>query len=67
ADGAAPAVPSGRVLRGGGGRRPRRRDWRDDALAAEAAGDLKRAAEIHQSHHDLIRAAHLYERAAREQ
>jgi FtsH ternary system domain X7 len=44
----------------------RERTWRDDAWDAERAGDLARAAEIHEANNDLRRAAHLYELAARE-
>jgi hypothetical protein len=38
--------------------------WRDEALAAELAGDLVRAAELHRRHNEPLRAAHLFERAA---
>ncbi|MBY8847820.1 hypothetical protein K7G98_03595 [Saccharothrix sp. MB29] len=40
--------------------------WRDDALTAELAGDLVHAADLHRRNNDPLRAAHLYERAARE-
>jgi len=40
--------------------------WLDDALEAELAGRLVRAAELHERHGDPVRAAHLFERAARE-
>ncbi|GAA3250432.1 hypothetical protein ACFO1B_40140 [Dactylosporangium siamense] len=40
--------------------------WRAEAHTAELAGDLVRAAELYQRHHEPLRAAHLFERAARE-
>ncbi|HEX2297711.1 MAG TPA: hypothetical protein VHH34_04200, partial [Pseudonocardiaceae bacterium] len=51
-------------------RRPapaRPRTWRDDALDAELADDLARAAELCERNGELRRAAHLYERAAHQQ
>lgn len=49
------------------GRRPEPTStWRDKALAAELAGDLVRAAELHERQGDALRAAHLFERAAAE-
>jgi len=42
------------------------RTWREEAWAAELAGDLVRAAELHEANNDLRRAAHLYELAARQ-
>ncbi len=42
------------------------RTWRDDALDAELADNLVRAAELHERNGDPLRAAHLYERAARQ-
>jgi len=41
------------------------RTWQDEALEAELAGDLARAAELHERNGDPLRAARLYERAAR--
>ncbi len=41
------------------------RTWLNDALDAEFADDWARAAELHERHGDPLRAAHLYERAAR--
>ncbi len=41
------------------------RTWLDDALDAEFADDWARAAELHERNGDPLRAAHLYERAAR--
>jgi hypothetical protein len=38
--------------------------WRTEALALEAAGSYADAAQLHQRHGDLLRAAHLYERQA---
>ncbi|WIM99410.1 hypothetical protein ACTOB_003061 [Actinoplanes oblitus] len=60
-----------RPLRRGWGRITRdsgapRRTWRDDALDLEIAGDLARAAEMHRLHGDPLRAANLFERAARQ-
>lgn len=43
---------------------PRKRTWHDDAYDAELAGDLVKAAELHAKHHDPLRAARLFERAA---
>jgi hypothetical protein len=40
--------------------------WRGEALAAELAGELVRAAELHRRHQEPLRAAHLFERAAEE-
>lgn len=42
------------------------RSWWIEALELEAAGDLAGAARLHEQHNELLRAAHLYERAARE-
>jgi FtsH ternary system domain X7 len=42
------------------------RSWQDEALAAELADDLARAAELCERNGELRRAAHLYERAARQ-
>lgn len=44
--------------------RDRPRTWRDDAYAAELAGDYVTAAELHARHNEPLRAARLYERAA---
>ncbi len=41
------------------------RTWLDDALEAEFADNFVRAAELHERNGDPLRAAHLYERAAR--
>jgi hypothetical protein len=40
--------------------------WRDEAFAAEQAGDLVRSAELHRRNQEPLRAAHLFERAAQE-
>jgi hypothetical protein len=40
--------------------------WADAALRAELAGDLQEAAKIHRANDSMLRAAHLFERAARE-
>jgi hypothetical protein len=40
--------------------------WADAALRAELAGDLQEAAKIHRANGSMLRAAHLFERAARE-
>jgi len=59
--------PSGRRSRlTGAGVPGRRRHWREAALDAEFAGDLVGAAEIHERNGDPLRAANLYERAARQ-
>jgi hypothetical protein len=42
------------------------RNWWDEAFALEQAGHLAEAAKLHEQHNQLRRAAHLYERAARE-
>lgn len=61
------APQPGRVLRPAEAGVPRRpRHWRDAALEAEFAGDLVAAAEIHERNGDVLRAANLYERAARQ-
>jgi hypothetical protein len=68
-----PVIPPARhnLPRGGGYRTPRnlqpshQRDWRDVALELEQDGQLVRAAEIHRAHNDPLRAARLFERAAR--
>jgi hypothetical protein len=51
-----------RLRAGRGGRRTP--DWREQALAAEIAGDLVAAAKLHDQHGEPDRAARLYERAA---
>lgn len=40
--------------------------WRAEALNAELTGDLRRAAQLHRRHNEPLRAARLFERAARE-
>ncbi len=60
ADGAAPPVAVRRSAQTAA------RSWRDEALAAELAGNLAGAAELHRRHNEPLRAAHLFERAARE-
>ncbi|WP_274564236.1 hypothetical protein [Streptomyces spiramyceticus] len=58
--------PGSRPRHAGTGSSRRPRHWRDTALDAEFAGDLVRAAEIHEHNGDALRAANLYERAARQ-
>lgn len=57
-----PATPS-RPKRPTSGRP---RTWRDDAFDAEMAENLLHAAELHETNGEFLRAAYLYERAARE-
>jgi hypothetical protein len=49
-------------------RRSRRQPepWQQEAMRAELSGDLIRAAQLHQQNKSLLRAARLFERAARE-
>ncbi|MCA1672368.1 MAG: hypothetical protein LC799_09255, partial [Actinobacteria bacterium] len=66
-----PATPTPTHRPGITDRRPIRpptpaRSWWTEALELEAAGDLAGAAQLHEQHNQLLRAAHLYERAARE-
>ncbi|MFE9448072.1 hypothetical protein [Streptomyces sp. NPDC006739] len=61
-----PPQPGSRPRPAGPGIARRHRNWRDAALEAEFAGELVDAAEIHERNGDVLRAANLYERAARQ-